>query len=92
MKAENARLKDSINKPKPTNILLRKPSLNLSDRSYEIKNCNNNLGNFKDLLIKNQKLYEENNKLKFELQNLKTRNSDEVYKKTFNLNKQLQVL
>ena len=93
LKSENMKLKAAISQQKPlnNNVLMRKPSLNISDRTFEIKTNSNNLGNFKDLLMKNQKLIEENNKLKAENQQLKSNKNEKVYKKMLNLLKQLQV-
>ena len=93
LKSENMKLKAGISQQKPlnTNVLMRKPSLNISDRTFEIKTNSNNLGNFKDLLMKNQKLIAENNKLKAENQQLKSNKNEKVYKKMLNLLKQLQV-
>lgn len=87
------KLKAAMSQQKPlnNNVLMRKPSLNISDRTFEIKTNSNNLGNFKDLLMKNQKLIEENNKLKAENQQLKSNKNEKIYKKMLNLVKQLQV-
>lgn len=91
LKSENMKLKTAINQQKPANILMRKPSLNISDRTFELKENNNHLGNFKDLLIKNQKLLEQNSHMKTEIQQLKNHKSEKLYKKMLNLIKQLQV-
>lgn len=91
LKAENTKLKQMQTQPLPSaNLLMRKPSLNIPDRTFELKGPNN-LGNFKDVLIKNQKLFEENGRLKNELQQIKRNKSEKVYKNMLNLIKQLDV-
>lgn len=91
LKEENNKLKESLNQQK-TNIFLRKPSLNLSDRGYEGKTLSNNMGNFKDLIIKNQKLLEENNLLKKRKEESNNTKNEEFKKIIQKLKKQIKKL
>lgn len=91
LKTENNKLKEMLSSNK-MNPLIRKPSLNLSDRGFENKPINNNLGNFKDLLVRNQKLFEENSRLKKDFQNI-TKNQQEMIKdKAISIHKQIRML